>query len=107
MNNHSRSMEPTIHTFTRRDLNYIRFIVESYLERYFGEVWNLPETAKYKGVNWDCTSLLQLDQGLWHLIQAAKHRGALRAMAVLETLKSNSVVRITLLYDKDENGLDS
>jgi hypothetical protein len=87
------------HTFSRSEFREAEHMFAEYIKRYFGEVWQIKSDGQYLAKSWDCTSMLLLPMGLWHLCQAVKHTGAVRAAGKLESVRVNTILRFTMAYE--------
>lgn len=87
------------HQFSKLEIKQAEHEFAEYIKRYFGEIWKIKSDGEYKGVYWDCLSMLSLDAGLWRLLHQALMRGATRAAGRIEVRDTGYLLRFILFYE--------
>lgn len=89
-----------LHTFTRSELNLAVDLFQKEIIKFFGELWSPPEDAEYVGKEWICKSPIAFDGGIWRLVQAAKHAGAIRVFGKIEKRELGTILRFLIFYEQ-------
>jgi len=87
------------HTFTKLDIFEAEDLFKRAIEKYFGEVWKLSISSRYKGVDVTVRDPKDFRAALWHLCHGAKARKATRAAGRIEVIDVRTAVRFILFYD--------
>ncbi len=88
------------YTFTRKDRNLAEHLFRQAIIKRFGEIWTPKSDGQYIGCSWDCRSMLAIDGGLWRLVEAAIHKGALRAFGKIELRDSGTMLTFVIFWEK-------
>ncbi len=89
------------HTFTRSEIRQAEHEFAVMIKKHFGEVWRIKSDGEYKGVTWECRSMITLDAGLWRLCRAAIHRGAIRAAGRIDVKDAGDMLLFTIYYSTE------
>lgn len=92
---------PALHDFTKSEISEAKELLRKEIVKVFGEVWRVKSDGAYKTYQMKLPSPLLVPQGVWLLVQKAKHTGAARVAGYVDTENSGSTIVLNLIYARD------
>jgi hypothetical protein len=96
------SNDNRVHRFTRSEVNECVEKLTQAIKKYFGEVHSPKSDGEYRGVSWECRSMIGVDSGIWRLCQAAVHKDAKRVFGKIEQREAGHLLIFILFYEPVE-----